>query len=55
MGRSKASCVERAITGPLTTDVPASFLQLHHDVDVMLDQGAAERLGARGPGGPGAR
>jgi glucosamine-6-phosphate deaminase len=55
MGRSKASCVERAITGPLTTDLPASFLQLHHDVDVMLDKGAAERLGAREPGGPEAR
>jgi len=35
-GRSKASCVERVIAGPLTTDLPASFLQLHHAVDVML-------------------
>ena len=44
-GRSKASCVERVIEGPLTTELPASFLQLHHDVDVMLDEAAAEKLG----------
>jgi glucosamine-6-phosphate deaminase len=43
-GRSKASCVERVIRGPLTTELPASFLQLHHDVDVMLDEAAAEKL-----------
>jgi glucosamine-6-phosphate deaminase len=43
-GRSKAMCVERAINGPLTTDLPASFLQLHHDVDVMLDQAAGAQL-----------
>ena len=49
-GRSKASCVERVIAGPLTTDLPASFLQLHHAVDVMLDAAAAERLG-RSPAG----
>jgi glucosamine-6-phosphate deaminase len=43
-GRSKASCVERVVHGPLTTELPASFLQLHHDVDVMLDEAAADRL-----------
>ena len=43
-GRSKASCVEQVIEGPLTTELPASFLQLHHDVDVMLDEAAAEKL-----------
>lgn len=43
-GRSKAACIERAITGVLTTELPASFLQLHHDVDVMLDEAAAERM-----------
>jgi len=43
-GRSKAACVERMLHGPLTTELPASFLQLHHDVDVMLDEAAAERL-----------
>jgi glucosamine-6-phosphate deaminase len=52
-GRSKASCVERVITGPLTTDLPASFLQLHRDVDVMLDEAAAQRLGRVAAGVPG--
>ena len=27
-GRSKASCVERVVKGPLTTELPASFLQI---------------------------
>lgn len=43
-GRSKASCVERVINGPLTTHLPASFLQLHHDAEVVLDEAAAEKL-----------
>jgi glucosamine-6-phosphate deaminase len=43
-GRSKASCIERVVNGPLTTDLPASFLQLHHDVDIMVDKAAAEKL-----------
>lgn len=43
-GRSKASCIERVVNGPLTTDVPASFLQLHHDVDILIDKSAAARL-----------
>jgi glucosamine-6-phosphate deaminase len=46
-GSAKASCVERVVNGPLTTDLPASFLQLHHDVDIMLDEAAAEQLKAR--------
>lgn len=43
-GRSKAACIERVVNGPITTELPASFLQLHHDVEVVLDEGAAERL-----------
>jgi glucosamine-6-phosphate deaminase len=43
-GSPKASCVERVVNGPLTTDLPASFLQLHHDVDIMLDEAAASQL-----------
>jgi glucosamine-6-phosphate deaminase len=46
-GASKAACIDRAINGPLTTDLPASFLQLHHDADVMLDESAAARLARR--------
>jgi glucosamine-6-phosphate deaminase len=43
-GARKARCVERALHGPVTTELPASFLQLHGDVDVMLDEPAAQRL-----------
>jgi glucosamine-6-phosphate deaminase len=43
-GRSKAACIERAVNGPITPELPASFLQLHREVDVMLDEAAAERL-----------
>ena len=45
-GHTKAACIERAVNGPLTTDLPASFLQLHHDVDIVLDEAAAKNLRA---------
>src|SRR4051812_22328708 len=47
-GPGKAACVERVVHGPVTTDLPASFLQLHPDVDIMLDQDAASALPTRG-------
>jgi glucosamine-6-phosphate deaminase len=47
-GKSKAACVERVVNGPLTTELPASFLQLHHDADIILDTAAAEALGSTG-------
>jgi glucosamine-6-phosphate deaminase len=43
-GSEKARAVEKMVRGPLTTAVPASFLQLHGDVDVVLDRAAASRL-----------
>jgi glucosamine-6-phosphate deaminase len=43
-GQSKAACIARAVNGPLTTQLPASFLQLHHDAEVVLDRGAAMAL-----------
>ena len=43
-GRTKAKCVERLVNGPITPALPASFLQLHHDVDIMVDEPAAESL-----------
>ncbi len=43
-GESKAEAVAGMIEGPVTTGLPASFLQLHGDVTVMLDEGAASRL-----------
>ena len=40
-GRAKARCVERMVNGPLTTKLPASFLQLHRRVEIWLDRAAA--------------
>lgn len=44
MGRGKAKAVQAMVQGPVTTRVPASLLQLHPAVDVVLDEAAAERL-----------
>jgi len=41
-GADKADIVHRALTGPLTTECPASLLQLHPGLVVMLDEGAAK-------------
>lgn len=43
-GKSKAGCIARVVNGPITTRLPASFLQLHHDVQVMVDEAAASAL-----------
>lgn len=43
-GSSKARCVERAVRGPVTTRLPASFLQLHRRVAIYLDREAASLL-----------
>jgi glucosamine-6-phosphate deaminase len=40
-GRDKAGIVRRALSGPITTRVPASMLQLHPNVLVVLDRAAA--------------
>jgi glucosamine-6-phosphate deaminase len=40
-GKSKARCVELVVNGPITTKMPASFLQLHANVELMLDEAAA--------------
>lgn len=40
-GQDKASITRRALLGPVTPDVPASFLQLHPSLTVILDRGAA--------------
>ena len=42
-GESKAAVVARAVRGPLTTHLPASFLQTHRNVEVFLDRAAAAR------------
>jgi len=43
-GASKARGVERLVHGPLTTRMPASFLQTHRHVEIWLDRAAAARL-----------
>jgi glucosamine-6-phosphate deaminase len=43
-GKSKARCIERVVNGPITTKMPASFLQLHPDVELMLDEPAGSLL-----------
>ena len=43
-GKSKAKCVERMVHGPLETRMPASFLQLHRDVELVVDRAAAPAL-----------
>lgn len=43
-GKSKAEVVKQALQGPVTPQVPASILQLHRDVIVVLDEEAASEL-----------
>jgi glucosamine-6-phosphate deaminase len=43
-GERKAKCVERMVRGPLTTQLPASFLQTHRHVELFLDRAAAALL-----------
>lgn len=43
-GASKAAAVRDAVEGPLTAACPASALQLHRQVRVVLDEAAASQL-----------
>ncbi|HEY8417340.1 MAG TPA: glucosamine-6-phosphate deaminase [Limnochordales bacterium] len=45
-GREKAAAVARAVNGPVTEAVPASVLQRHPDVTLILDEAAAFALSA---------
>src|ERR1700744_1091893 len=51
-GAHKAEIIEKAILGPVTTDIPASVVQLHPNCEILLDAAAAarieERVSARG-------
>jgi glucosamine-6-phosphate deaminase len=44
IGKSKARSVARMLDGTVATKLPASFLQLHADVDILLDEAAASGL-----------
>ena len=43
-GHSKAEIICRALCGPITPSVPASALQLHRDLTVIVDESAGELL-----------
>ena len=43
-GINKAEAIERAIKGKISPKVPASILQLHNDVTIILDKQAASLL-----------
>ena len=43
-GANKADAVYDMLKGPMTTDCPASILQKHNDVTVIVDEAAGARL-----------
>ncbi|HEX7055658.1 MAG TPA: glucosamine-6-phosphate deaminase [Bacilli bacterium] len=43
-GQDKAEIVRRALTGPVTTQCPASLLQTHANVVVLLDKAAGQYI-----------
>jgi glucosamine-6-phosphate deaminase len=46
-GEAKASAVAQTVEGPVTAMVPASALQFHPDVKVILDPSSAAQLGRK--------
>lgn len=44
IGKAKAEIIKKTLEGPITTEVPASILQLHPDVTFYLDEEAASLL-----------
>lgn len=43
-GENKAQAIARTISGEITTEVPASLLQLHPNLTIIVDQQAAKLL-----------
>ncbi|MDR1533320.1 MAG: glucosamine-6-phosphate deaminase [Clostridiales bacterium] len=43
-GEKKAEAVSAMLNGPITSAVPASVLQLHRDVTVVMDKAAASKI-----------
>ncbi|MCQ2431736.1 MAG: glucosamine-6-phosphate deaminase [Clostridia bacterium] len=43
-GAAKADIIKQAIEGPVTTDIPASVVQLHPNCEILLDREAAAKL-----------
>jgi len=45
-GNSKADAVSRIFSGAVTTSCPATMLNLHHDVTIIMDKEAAAKIQA---------
>jgi glucosamine-6-phosphate deaminase len=43
-GSGKADAIAATVRGPVTTRVPASLLQLHNDVEIVVDEAAAASI-----------
>src|ERR1700709_702319 len=43
-GAHKADIIEKAILGPVSTDIPASVVQLHPNCEILLDADAGARI-----------
>jgi glucosamine-6-phosphate deaminase len=43
-GKAKANAVARALEGPVSSLCPASIIQMHPDVTLVLDEEAASEL-----------
>lgn len=46
-GEEKAEIVQRMVEGPVTAEVPASIVQMHPRVQILVDEAAASRLKRR--------
>lgn len=46
-GAHKAEIIEKAILGPVTTDIPASVVQLHPNCEILLDADAGAKIAER--------
>lgn len=43
-GEGKAMIIQKAVEGPVTDQIPSSYLQRHQDILVVLDEAAASQL-----------
>ena len=43
-GETKAEAIKKAIEGPVTQEVPASILQKHENVIIIVDEAAAKLI-----------
>lgn len=46
-GEQKADIIEQALFGKVTTDIPASIIQLHPNCEILLDAAAASKIADR--------